>query len=181
MSIYDFTAKTIRGTTCKLDEFRGKVMLIVNTASKCGFTPQYADLQKLYDKYQSQGFVILGFPCNQFGGQEPGTNEEVNIFCQLQYGVTFPMFEKIDVRGPNAHPLFQYLIQQAPFAGFDPDNASANMLHALFTEKMPELLAGDEIKWNFTKFLVDRTGRSIKRFEPWVDPLDMEQDIVALL
>ena len=181
MSVYEFSAKSIRGEETKLDKYAGKVVLIVNTASKCGFTPQYADLQKLYEKYRERGFVILGFPCDQFGEEEPGTNEDVHTFCQLNYGVTFPLFEKIEVNGPKRHPLFAYLTSTAPFAGFDLSTPSGKMLDTLFREKMPEKLAGDDIKWNFTKFLIDRQGEVVRRYETPVDPLDLEPAVEKLL
>lgn len=181
MSVYDYSARTIRGTAVRLDEYRGKVLLIVNTASHCGFTKQYAELEKLYERYKEQGLAVLGFPCNQFGGQEPGTNEEVDAFCQLNYGVTFPLFEKTDVRGEDKHPLFAYLTAEAPFEGFDLSHPSAKMLHGFLSEKQPELLEGDDVKWNFTKFLVDRDGNVAKRFEPPVDPADIAPAIEALL
>lgn len=181
MSVYDFKAKTIRGVEVSLEDYKGKVLLIVNTASKCGFTPQYADLQKLYEAYSGRDFVILGFPCNQFGGQEPGENEEVHVFCQINYGVTFPLFEKIEVLGEDKHPLFAYLTEQAPFKGFDLNHPSGKMLHALFAEKMPEKLTGDDIKWNFTKFLIDREGQVVERYESPVDPMDLAPAIEKLL
>jgi len=181
MSLYHYTAKNIRGQDVELKSFEGKVLLIVNTASKCGFTPQYTDLQKLYEKYKERGLVILGFPCNQFGEQEPGTNDEVHTFCQLNYGVTFPLFEKVDVRGPEKHPLFAYLTEQAGFEGFDLTNSMGKMLNTFLSEKMPHLLEGDEIKWNFTKFLIARDGEVVKRFEPSVDVLDIESQVEALL
>lgn len=181
MSIFHYAARTIRGASVSLDDYRGKVLLIVNVASQCGFTKQYEELQKLYEKHKDEGFAILGFPCNQFGGQEPGTNEEVDTFCQLNYGVTFPMFEKVDVRGPDKHPLFAHLTAKAPFEGFDSSNASAQKLSGYLSAHQPELLAGDEIKWNFTKFLIDRDGNVVKRFEPPVEPFDIEPAVEALL
>jgi glutathione peroxidase len=162
MAVYDFKTSTLQGKETDLSPYRGKVMLIVNTASKCGMTPQYEGLQKLYEAHRDQGLEILGFPCNQFGGQEPGTQEEVQEFCSINYGVTFPLFEKTLVNGPDAHPLFQYLKQQAPFQG-EPDET------------------GDEIKWNFTKFLIDREGQVVQRFEPGVQPAEIEPAIEALL
>ncbi|MBP1988926.1 glutathione peroxidase [Paenibacillus eucommiae] len=180
-SVYDFTATTIRGSQINLDQYRGQVLLIVNTASKCGLTPQYSDLQKLYEKYKEQGLIVLGFPCNQFGEQKPAANEEVNTFCQINYGVTFPLFEKIEVLGANQHPLYAHLTAQAPFEGFDQSTSSGNMLHAFFEEKMPEKLLGNDIKWNFTKFLVDRQGNVVNRIEPPVDPFDIEPSIEALI
>lgn len=181
MSVYPFKVNNIRGIEKELEEYKGKVLLIVNTASKCGFTPQYADLQKLHDKYQEQGFTVLGFPCNQFGGQEPGSNEDVDTFCQINYGVSFPLFEKVDVRGEDKHPLFAYLTEQAPFEGIDPNNSEAKMLSAFLEKEQPELLQGNDIKWNFTKFLIDREGHVVKRFETPVGPLDLEPAVEALL
>jgi glutathione peroxidase len=157
MSVYDFSAVTINGEEKSLSDYRGKVLLIVNTASKCGFTPQYQELQKLYEQYRDKGLEILGFPCNQFGNQEPGSNEEIASFCQLNYGVSFPLFAKVDVKGPDAHPLFRYLTEQAP--GF----------------------WNKEIKWNFTKFLVDRDGNVVKRYAPTTSPRKMEKDIEQLI
>ena len=157
-SIYDFTVSTIMGLPKSLADYKGKVLLIVNTASKCGFTPQYAGLQKLYETYHDKGFEILGFPCNQFMGQEPGSNEEIQNFCQVNYGVTFPMFDKIDVNGPHTHPLYEYLKKAAPAA-----------------------LGLTAIKWNFTKFLVDADGNVLKRFAPNVEPAEIAPDIEALL
>ncbi|PLR77224.1 glutathione peroxidase [Bacillus sp. V3-13] len=158
MSVYQFSAKTITGEEVSLDRFAGKVLLIVNTASKCGFTPQYKDLQELYDKYKDRGLVILGFPCNQFMGQEPGSEEDIQSFCELNYGVNFPMFAKIDVNGPNAHPLFQYL-----------------------TEKAPGALGTKGVKWNFTKFLVGRSGNPVNRYAPSTNPREISGDIEQLL
>ncbi|GEO27521.1 glutathione peroxidase [Alicyclobacillus acidoterrestris] len=158
MSVYDFTAKRIDGSTQSLSEYQGNVLLIVNTASKCGFTPQYEGLEALYRKYQDEGFVILGFPCNQFGKQEPGSEAEIAQFCQVTYDVTFPMFAKIDVNGRNAHPLYQYLKSEAG-----------------------GVLGSQAIKWNFTKFLVNRQGKVLKRFAPTVSPSELEQDVVEAL
>lgn len=158
MSIYDFRVKTIRGEEQSLADYKGKVLLIVNTASKCGFTPQYKELQELYEQYRDRGFVVLGFPCNQFGHQEPGTEEEIEQFCQVNYGVTFPMFAKVDVNGENAHPLFQYL-----------------------KEKAPGVLGTKAIKWNFTKFLVDRNGNVVARFASQTKPSELKNEIEELL
>ena len=158
MNVYDFTARTLSGKEKALADFKGKVMLIVNTASKCGFTPQYKGLQALYEKYQARGFVVLGFPCNQFLYQEPATGGEIQAFCELNFGVTFPLFEKINVTGASAHPLFQYLTKAAP--GFFGLRA---------------------VKWNFTKFLIDKSGRAVKRYAPITSPEKIEADIEALL
>lgn len=156
-NIYDFVVQKSNGEDYKLEEYKGKVMLIVNTASECGFTPQFEGLQALYEKYKDQGFVILGFPCNQFGGQEPGSGAEANQNCKINYGVTFPIHEKVDVKGENQHPLFRYLT-----------DAAKGML-------------SEKIKWNFTKFLVDRDGNVISRFSPQKKPSQIEKDIEKLL
>ncbi|MGG4034761.1 glutathione peroxidase [Paenibacillus cisolokensis] len=181
MSIYDFPVETITGEKTTLAPYRGKVLIIVNTASQCGFTPQYAGLQQLHEEYKERGVEILGFPCNQFGGQEPGTNADVQQFCQTNYGVTFPMFAKTDVRGENAHPLFIFLTRQAPFKGFNLDNPRAKKMNDFLKEQMPDLYEGDGIKWNFTKFLIDREGNVIGRFESPDDPQDMKPAIEQLL
>lgn len=181
MNIYDFQVKTIDGKTISLAEFKGRVLLIVNTASKCGFTPQYEELQTLYNAYADRGLEILGFPSNQFAGQEPGSNAEVQNFCRLNYGVSFPMFEKTEVRGANAHPLFVYLTGQAPFTGFDAAHPIAGKLQEALQTNFPELLQGDGIKWNFTKFLVSRQGDVAGRYEPTTSPLAMKPAIEKLL
>jgi Glutathione peroxidase len=181
MNIYDFNLRTIDGEEISLNQYKGKVLLIVNTASKCGFTPQYKDLEKIYKDYKDYGIEILGFPSNQFAEQEPGNNKEVKNFCELNYGVTFPLFEKIDVRGADAHPIFKYLIKEAPFKGFDMSNPSAKLLYGFIQEKLPEYLVGDSVKWNFTKFLIDKEGNVVNRFESPVDPLDIVPSIKKLL
>lgn len=158
VSVHSFKARTLGGEERDLSQYAGKVLLIVNTASKCGFTPQYAGLEKLYEKYHDRGLEILGFPCNQFGSQEPGDSDEIEQFCQLNYGVTFPMFDKIDVNGDSAHPLFRHLSSTAP-----------------------GLLGSKKIKWNFTKFLVNRDGEVVARFAPTSKPEDLAEDIEALL
>ena len=181
MGIYDFTVKTNRGVEKNLGDYKGKVLLIVNTASKCGFTPQFKELQELYDKYKDKGLEILGFPCNQFAGQEPGTNEEVQSFCRVNYGVKFQIFEKGDVRGETAQPLFKYLTSQKKFEGFDESHPIAKPLMDALKQNFPEYLEGDGIKWNFTKFLVDREGNVVARFEPTTTPASIAKDIEALL
>ncbi len=181
MGIYDFEVKTSKGEPKSLADYKGKVMLIVNTASKCGFTPQFKELQDLYMKYKDQGLEILGFPCNQFAEQDPGTNSEVQEFCRLNYGVTFQIFEKGDVRGDTAQPLFKYLVEQQGFKGFDENHPIAAKLIGALKENFPEILEGDGIKWNFTKFLVDREGKVVARFEPTASPANMAADIERLL
>lgn len=181
MTIYSYSLRKTNGTPVSLSEYSGKVLLIVNTASKCSFTPQFEDLQHLYETYQTNHFDILGVPCNQFGGQEPGTNEQAASFCQLNYGVKFPIFAKEKVNGSDAHPLFQYLKQEAPFQGFDETNIQAKLLKMMIAEKNPEWLVGDAIKWNFTKFLIDQKGKVVRRYEPTEEFAVIKQDIEALL
>ena len=181
MNIYDFKFKTIDGEDASLNKFRNKVVLIVNTASKCGFTPQYKDLQKLYEKYNAKGFEILGFPSNQFAEQEPANNEDVKNFCEINFGVTFPLSEKVDVRGNDADPLFKYLTNQSSFKGFDINNPSGKMLSAFIQEKFPEYLLGDSIKWNFTKFLINKEGNVVNRYESPIEPMEIEEAIKNLL
>lgn len=157
MSVYQFEVKTINGENISLSDYKGEVLLIVNTASNCGFTPQYKELQELYEKYKEKGFAVLGFPCNQFMNQEPGTESDIQSFCELNFGVTFPLFTKVDVNGKNAHPLFQYL-----------------------TEEAPGLLGMKAVKWNFTKFLVNRSGEVVERYAPNTNPKEIAEDIEKL-
>ena len=157
-SINDFSVTDISGKPVKLDKYRGHAMLIVNTASKCGYTPQYKGLEALYEKYHAKGLEVLGFPCNQFGEQEPGDAKEIAQFCEINFGVTFPLFAKIDVNGEHAAPVFQYL-----------------------KGKQPGLLGTEGIKWNFTKFLVDRKGNVVERYAPNAEPLSLAPDIEKLL
>ncbi|BBH20307.1 glutathione peroxidase [Paenibacillus baekrokdamisoli] len=181
MSIYEFQATTINGTPIELSAYRGQVLLIINTASKCSYSRQFADLQSLYESHREQGFEILGFPCNQFNQKEPGSNTEVQAFCEIDYGVTFPLFEKIDVRGSSAHPLFQYLTQQSPFQGFDTQTVGGQTMQDFLQEKYPEIYAGDGVKWNFSKFLIDRNGLVKARFETPTEPHELEPAIDLLL
>ncbi|MDT8717237.1 glutathione peroxidase [Clostridium sp. 19966] len=181
MNIYDFSFKTADGDTISFDKYKGKVLILVNTASKCGFTPQYEDLEKLYEKYSEKGVEIIGFPCNQFADQEPGSSSEAKNFCQLNYGVSFPISEKIEVRGKNMNPIFSYLTSVLPFKGFNTDNISAKIFQSFLEEKFPEYLIGNSIKWNFTKFIMDKNGNPAARFEPTVEPMDMEDFIKSLL
>lgn len=181
MGVYDFKVKTNRGEEKELADYKGQVLLIVNTASKCGFTPQYTELQELYMKYKDQGLTILGFPSNQFAEQEPGSDQEIQEFCRVNYGVTFPLFAKGDVRGENAQPLFKYLVGQKGFLGFDEKHPNAQGLMKALKERFPEFLGGDSVKWNFTKFLVNRQGEVVGRYEPTTKPLSMMGDIEKLL
>jgi glutathione peroxidase len=157
-SLYTFSARTLGGEPVDLDRYRDKVLLIVNTASECGFTPQYEGLQRLYERFAARGFEVLGFPCNQFGKQEPGDAAQIGEFCGQKYGVTFPMFDKIEVNGPDAHPLYRYL-----------------------TSKARGVLGTKSIKWNFTKFLVERDGKVVKRYAPSVKPEAIGRDIESIL
>ncbi|MDQ9833670.1 glutathione peroxidase [Acinetobacter soli] len=157
-NLYQFEADLLEGETKSLADYQGKVLLIVNTASKCGFTPQFAGLEKIYEKYKEQGFEVLGFPCNQFGGQDPGSNQEIGSFCQRNYGVSFPMFAKVDVKGPEAHAIFRYLTREAK-----------------------GILGSQNIKWNFTKFLVSRDGKVLNRYAPTTKPESLEEDIEKAL
>lgn len=157
-ALHELSAQTLDGREAPLSEFAGQVLLVVNTASKCGFTPQYAGLQSLYEEFKGQGFAVLGFPCNQFGAQEPGDEAEIGAFCERNYGVDFPMFAKIEVNGPGTHPVFKHLKRAAP-----------------------GLLGSESIKWNFTKFLVDRDGRVVERFAPTARPEDLKPAIEKLL
>ncbi len=158
LTIYDFSAPLLDGGAMSLSEFRGEVLLVVNTASKCGFTPQYAGLEQLYQTYKNRRFEVLGFPCNQFGAQEPGTEAEIGVFCRLNYGVSFPVFTKIEVNGPHTHPLYAFLKKQKP-----------------------GIFGTERIKWNFTKFLVDRRGRPRGRYAPSAEPKSLASAIERLL
>ena len=170
MNIYDFTVKTRRQEEVSLAEYKGKVLLIVNTATGCGFTKQYAELQDLYEKYKSQGFEILDFPCNQFGEQAPGDDEEIHSFCTGRYGITFPQFAKIDVNGEKAIPLYKWLTENTKFEGFGMSPMGL-MLSGVVKKTDKNYKNNGNIKWNFTKFLIDRNGDIVARFEP----LDMKK------
>ena len=177
--IYDFKALNNKGAEVDFLQYEGKVLMIVNTASKCGFTPQYDGLEALYQKYKEQGLVIVGFPCDQFAHQEPGSNEEIAEFCRLNHGVTFPLMGKVDVNGANAEPIFEYLKAQAPaeeYHGFKA-KAAAKMLKGLSKSMEKD----SDIRWNFTKFLVNRDGTIVKRYAPTTKPEEMEKDIQGML
>jgi glutathione peroxidase len=180
--IYDITVKDMDGSDVSLANYKGKVLLIVNVASKCGLTPQYEGLEALYQKYKDQGLEILAFPCNQFLGQEPGTNEEIQSFCSLNYNVTFPLFDKIDVNGEAESPLYTYLKKQAPFKGYPEGTEEfATMLDEIHQKTGTGFDKGDAIRWNFGKFLVSKDGKTILRFEPMVTPDMMEEAIQEFL
>lgn len=181
MTIYDFTVEDKNGNQVSLDEYKGYVVLIINSATQCGFTPQYKELEELYKKDKDKKFVILDFPCNQFGGQAPGTDEEIGNFCSLKYGVTFPQFHKIDVNGADASPLFTYLKDQKTFAGFDPNNKLTPVLTEILTKEDPSFADNSDIKWNFTKFLIDRDGNVVERFEPTTDMKVVDEAVEKLL
>ena len=181
MNVYDFDVKTKIGDEKSLRDYAGKVLLIVNTASKCGFTPQFEGLEKLYKQYKDRGLEILGFPCNQFAAQDPGSNDEIQNFCRLNYGVSFTIFAKDDVRGENAQPLFKYLTEQKKFEGFDESKPMTAILTKALNENFPEFLSDDGVKWNFTKFLIDREGNVVARFEPMIEPAEIAPSIEKLL
>ena len=179
-TIYQFKAESNDGGEVNFADYKGKVLLVVNTASKCGFTPQYDGLEALYQKYKDQGLVVIGFPCDQFGHQEPGTNDEIVEFCRLNYGVTFPLMAKSDVNGENANEVFKWLYAEKPFAGFG-DSETGQFMDGMLSRMDPDYAANPDIKWNFTKFLIDRKGHVVARFEPVVKPEEMEAQIQELL
>lgn len=181
MKIYDFKADNRYGDEVSLSEFEGNVVLILNSATKCGFTPQYDALQDLYEKYADDGFVILDFPCNQFGNQAPGTVDEIITFCDSNFGVTFPIFSKIDVNGDHAHPLFKALVNEKGFQGFDPEHPIAEKLDEILSAANPNYKDDPSIKWNFTKFLIGRNGELVERYEPTADLYDIEEKIKEIL
>ena len=179
MSIYDFTVRTQSGEDVSLEQYKGKVVLIVNTATECGFTPQYGPLQALYKAHHEQGLEILDFPCNQFGNQAPGTDEDIHTFCTGRFGVTFPQFAKIDVNGPDAAPLFKYLTSHTTFEGF---SGPMGLILTPIVKKMdPDYKHNGNIKWNFTKFLFNREGELVARFEPTEDMKKVTEKVEALL
>lgn len=172
MGIYDFTVKDQQGSSVSLSDYRGKVLLVVNTATECGFTPQYAQLEEMYQTYHDQGLEILDFPCNQFGHQAPGTNEEIALFCTSRFGVTFPQFDKIEVNGVGEDPLYTYLKEQKGFEGFDKGSKMTLVLKGLLYKDDRAYAEKPDIKWNFTKFLIDREGNVVHRFEPTADVVE---------
>ncbi len=179
MNVYDFTVKTRKGEEVKLSDYRGKVLMIVNTATGCGFTPQYKELQAIYDAHKDEGLEILDFPCNQFADQAPGTDEKIHTFCTGRFGITFPQFAKCDVNGENAIPLYQWLTSSTTFDGF---NGPAGLMLSGVVKKMDKDYKNNgNIKWNFTKFLIDREGNIVERIEPTLDMKKVKEKVEALL
>lgn len=181
MTIYNFNVLSKTGEEKSLNDYKGKVLLIVNTATECGFTPQYKELEELYEKYNEQGLEILDFPCNQFGGQAPGTLEEIDEFCSLNFGTKFPRFAKIEVNGEGAIPLYNYLTETKGFKGFNPEHKLTPVLEEMLGKANPNFKNEPSIKWNFTKFLIDREGNVIERFEPTEDLMIVEENIKKLI
>ena len=178
-TIYDFKALNNKGAEVDFRQYEGQVLMIVNTASKCGFTPQYDGLEALYQKYKDQGLVIIGFPCDQFAHQEPGSDEEIAEFCRLNHGVTFPLMKKIDVNGENAHPIYNYLKSVAPTEEYKGLKAKAT--HTMLKGLSKSAKNDNDILWNFTKFLISRDGVTVKRFPPTAEPADFENDVKEML
>lgn len=180
--IYSFVVKDINGKDVSLEKYKGRVLLIVNTASKCGLTPQYKGLEEIYLKYKDKGFEILAFPCNQFLAQEPGTSEEIQKFCSSTYNVTFPLFEKVDVNGEKETPLYTFLKRKAPFVGYPKGGEEfGTQIDAIHKKTKSGFDSGNAIRWNFGKFLISKDGQTILRYEPMVEPKDLEKDIERLL
>ena len=180
MNLYDLAVMNAEGEEVSMKDFEGKVVLVVNTATGCGFTPHYKDLEDMYEKFHDQGFEIVDVPCNQFAGQTPGTDEEIHSFCQLTYGTQFPQMKKADVNGENAIELFKYLKSQKGFEGFGP-HPYKELLEGMFAKADPDWASKPDIKWNFTKFVVDREGNVVARFEPTADMSEVEACVKALL
>ena len=180
-TVYEFSVKDRKGKDVSLKEYSNEVLLIVNTATKCGFTPQYEELEKLYEKYHQQGFEILDFPCNQFGQQAPGTDDSIHEFCKLNYGTDFPRFKKVKVNGPDAEPLFLFLQEQKGFAGWNMEHPLAHILDDMLSKVDADYKSKADIKWNFTKFLVNKKGQVISRFEPTESIASIETQIEELL
>jgi glutathione peroxidase len=179
-TIYQFSAESNSGDQVNFADYKGKVLLVVNTASKCGFTPQYEGLEALYQKYKFEGLVVIGFPCDQFGHQEPGSDGEIVEFCRENYGVTFPLMAKSDVNGENANEVFKWLYSEKPFAGWG-ESETGKFMDGMLSRNDPDYASNPDIKWNFTKFLIDRNGKVVARFEPVVTPEEIDDQIVALL
>ena len=180
-TVYEFSVKDRKGKSVSLKEYSNEVLLIVNTATKCGFTPQYDELEALFKKYHSQGFEVLDFPCNQFGQQAPGTDDSIHEFCKLTYGTDFPRFKKVKVNGADADPLFKFLQEQKGFAGWDEEHPLTHILDKMLTEADPDYRQKPDIKWNFTKFLINKQGQVVARFEPTASSATIETEIEKLL
>lgn len=181
MSIYNHKVLDGAGQEVSLEAYKGKVVLIMNSATECGFTPQYDEIQDLYEKYGEDGFEVLDFPCNQFGNQAPGSHSDIQAFCSLKFDITFPIFHKIEVNGDKASPLFSYLKSKQAFKGFNPSHEITPVLVKMFEKTNPNYMDNDDIKWNFTKFLVDRQGQVVARFEPTEEAYLVEESIRKLL
>ena len=180
MSFYDYSVTTPRGEEISMKDYAGKVVMVVNTATGCGFTPHYKDIEEMYEKYHDQGFEVIDVPCNQFKGQAPGTDEEIHEFCQLHYNTKFPQMKKSDVNGENAIPLFKYLKSQKGFEGFD-KNPAGLLMSGLLKTIDKDYKKNSEIKWNFTKFIVDREGNVVARFEPTTDMKKVDDFVASLI
>ena len=180
-TVYNYSVKDHKGVEVSLKEYKNEVLLIVNTATECGFTPQYTELEELYKKYRKEGFVVLDFPCNQFGGQAPGTDEAIHEFCKLNFGTDFPRFKKIKVNGDDAEPLYKFLKEEKGFAGWDEQHELTPILEKMLSEADPDYKSKSDIKWNFTKFLIDREGNVVERFSPTIVSDDMDSYIKKLL
>lgn len=180
MSIYDYQYTSIENQPVQMSQYKGDVLLIVNTASKCGFTPQYEGLEALYRKYKDRGFTVIGFPCNQFMDQETGDEHEISEFCKVRYGVTFPLSQKVDIRGETAIPLYGYLTSQKGFEGLG-KGIKSKAIELMLKAKYKEGFSDDQVKWNFTKFLIDRSGAVVSRFESTVEPKEIDSHIEKLL
>ncbi len=180
-TIYDFSVKDRKGKDVSLKEYANEVILIVNTATKCGFTPQYEELEKLYEKYHSQGFTVLDFPCNQFGQQAPGTDESIHEFCKANFGTEFPRFKKVKVKGEDAEPLFTFLVEQKGFEGWNMEHPIAHILDDMLAKTDANYKEKPDIKWNFTKFLINKKGQVVARFEPTEKMEVIEEQIEELL
>ncbi len=181
MNVLNFDVVEANGDIVSMTEFRNKVLLIINSATECGFTPQYDELQDLFEKYHEDDFMILDFPCNQFGNQAPGSNEEIASFCDTKFGIKFPILSKVEVNGENASPLFKYLVGQKGFMGFDSEHPLTPLLESMLFRSNPNYASEPDIKWNFTKFLVDKSGNVVERFEPTTDMAYVESKIKELI
>ena len=180
-TVYNYSVKDRKGVEVSLKEYKNEVLLIVNTATECGFTPQYTELEELYKKYRKEGFVVLDFPCNQFGGQAPGTDEAIHEFCKINFGTDFPRFKKIKVNGDDAEPLYKFLKEEKGFAGWDEQHELTPILEKMLSEADPDYKSKSDIKWNFTKFLINKQGEVVKRFEPTTSCAVIAEEIEKLL